>query len=53
MEKPILFDEIDFHRFYVELVKTKTGLQKILKVNPYYSLEYLIDLALEKWFTRL
>ena len=53
IEKPILFDEVDFHRFYVELVKTKTGFQKTLKVNPYYSLEYLIDLALEKWFSRL
>ncbi|MGL5509122.1 MAG: hypothetical protein ACRC2J_20430 [Microcoleaceae cyanobacterium] len=53
MEKPVLVDEIDFHRFYVELIKTKTGFQKTLKVNPYYSLEYLIDLALEKWFTRL
>ena len=53
MEKPVLIDEIHFHRFYVELVKTKTGLQKTLKINPYQSLEYLIDLALEKWFSRL
>lgn len=53
IEKTVLFDEIAFHKFYVALVKTQTGLQKTLKVNPYYSLEYLIDLALEKWFTRL
>lgn len=52
-EKPVLFEEIAFHRFYVELVKAKTGLQKTLKINPYQSLEYLIDLALEKWFNRL
>jgi hypothetical protein len=53
IEKPVLFEEITFHRFYVELVKAKTGLQKALKINPYQSLEYLIDLALEKWLTRL
>jgi RecB family endonuclease NucS len=53
IEKPVLFEEIAFHRFYVELVKAKTDLQKTLKINPYQSLEYLIDLALEKWFARL
>lgn len=52
-EKPILYDEIEFYEFYIELIKNQTGLEHSFDCNPYKSLENLIDLALEKWLARL